>query len=156
MRIVIDTREQRPWSFPEYISTVISKIDAGDYALEGDNRFAIERKSANDFAGTIGSGWPRFCRELKRMDDSGFIIKVIIVEATLEDFCYRTCNGQIVPPDHGHYRITPKFLMKRVAQLTLRGASVIFAGDAELAAAIAYRILKERYEEVNNETKRKG
>lgn len=143
MVIVIDTREQRPWSFPPHIETEIGTLRTGDYAIKGDDRFAIERKSADDFVGTISLGWCRFVKELNRMD-AQFDAKVIIIEADFETFCFRTGSGVILPPDHEHTRCTPQFVMKRIAELTMRNVSVLFAGNAELASAIALRIFIER------------
>lgn len=147
MIIVIDTREQRPWGFPPYVDNEIGTLRTGDYAIKGDDQnFAIERKSADDFAQTISSGWHRFSKELARMEQ--FVCKVIIVETDFETFCYRIWQGRIIPPDHNHDRVTPQFVMKRLAQLTLKNISVIFAGNAELAAAIALRIFYERQDEI--------
>lgn len=148
MVIVIDTREQRPWSFPPNIDVEIGTLKTGDYALKGDNRFAVERKSADDFVGTISVGWHRFCRELNRMDEAGFCAKVVIVESDFADFCFRTQAGRIIAPDHEHTRCTPQFVMKRIAELTMRNVSVIFAGTPDLASAIALRILIEREKDV--------
>lgn len=143
MEIVIDTREQRPWGFPPHVSVSIGTLKSGDYALKGDEEhFAIERKSGADFLGTISTGWPRFCRELKRMES--FPARVIVVESDFEMFCYRTGQGQIIPPDHEHYKVTPQFVMKRIAELTMKRISVIFAGNAEYGSAIALRIFIER------------
>lgn len=157
LHIIIDTREQTPWAFPAWAETSVSGISTGDYALKrdlivvpgrdtADSRFAIERKSADDFAGTISNGYPRFCKEIKRMDDACFPAKIIIVETDYETFCYRTRNGEIISPDHGHYMLTPQFISKRIAQLTLKGCSIIFAGDAELAAGLSLKIFIERNE----------
>lgn len=144
MIIIIDTREQRPWSFPPHISVEVGTLRTGDYALKGDDHFAIERKSADDFVGTVSLGWHRFVKELNRMDDANFAAKVVIVETDFETFCFRIRQGEILPPDHEHTRCTPAFLMKRIAELTMRGISVIFAGNAELGSAIALRIFIER------------
>ncbi len=161
LHLVIDTREQAPWAFPAYVQTSIHGLNAGDYALFDDlifvdgrettqASFAIERKSAEDFAGTIASGWPRFCRELNRMNEAGFPAKIIIVEADFEEFCFRNGrDGEIIPPDHEHYRISPQFLMKRTAQLFLKNSNVFFAGNADLAAAVALRIFIERKEQID-------
>ena len=145
--IVIDTREQRPWSFPPNIPVEIGTLRTGDYALKGDDHFAIERKSADDFVGTISIGWHRFVREINRMDAAGFCAKVVIVECDFATFCFRTKQGAIIPPDHEHTRCTPQFVMKRIAELTMRNVSVIFAGSADLASAVALRILIEREKE---------
>ena len=130
--IVVDTREQRPWSFPEEVVQLRrGTLNAGDYALEGDG-FAIERKSLADFVGTVGSGWERFLRELHRMPPVP--ARVIIVEANIEDLTDRS-YPQVV---------NPKFLLSRVAELTLAGISVLFAGDQVRAAGLAYRIFRQR------------
>ena len=151
LHIVIDTREQTPWSFPEWVTVSLGSLKTADYALSGDDGFAIERKSADDFAGTMSTGWPRFCRELSRMDEAGFPAKVIIVETDFETLCFRTRNGEVIPPSHGHVRLSPQFIMKRIGQLTMRGCGVLFAGDAGLASALALRILIERQEQLNRE-----
>jgi len=149
MVIVIDTREQRPWGFPPHIKVEIGTLRTGDYALKGDEtNFAVERKSGDDFVGTISLGWHRFCKELNRMDDANFAAKVVVVETDFETFCYRLRQGALIPPDHEHTRCTPQFVMKRLAQLTMRNVSVIFAGSADYGAAIALRIFYEREEQI--------
>ena len=154
MVIVIDTREQRPWSFPPDVAVEVGTLKTGDYALKGDeDNFAIERKSGDDFLGTISTGWPRFCRELKRMDEACYQAKIVIVETDFETFCFRTRQGMILPPDHLHIRCSPQFVMKRTAELTMRGVSVIFGGNAELGAALALRVFFERKEQLKKEVK---
>ena len=150
--IIIDTREQTPWSFPPYVETVVAKIDAGDYALAGDDRFAIERKTKDDFLGTISNGWGRFVRELNRMDEANFIAKTIIVECDFREFCFSEQNGEIILPDHRHYMLQPQFIYKRIAELTVRGVGVLFAGDAEKAAELAFRVLYERSKQIKGQT----
>lgn len=122
----------------------------GDYAVAGDSAFAIERKSKDDFLGTISTGWGRFCRELDRAAEAGFQIFPVVIEADYANFCFGEHNGRIIPPDHEHYRLTPQFIMLRIAELTQRGAAVIFAGNAELASGLALRILRKRYEVLRN------
>jgi len=140
LRVVIDSREQMPWNFGEESAvTRRGKIDAGDYALEGDPFFAIERKSLDDFLGTIASGWERFQRELTRMD--GHVAKVIVVEGTLKD---------VFEGKHNHPNLTLGFVLKRIARLTLSRVSVIMAGDRAMAAAVGYSILKCRSMDLEN------
>ena len=153
MVIVIDTREQRPWSFPPNVQIKFAALKSGDYAIEGDEHFSIERKSADDFVGTLSKGYHRFIRELNRMEKANFCAKVIIVESDWETFCFRTRQGEILPPDHEHIMITPQFLMKRIAQLTMRNVSVLFGHDAELSSALAYRVLMERQIQLEEEIK---
>jgi ERCC4-type nuclease len=65
-RIIIDTREQTPWTFPAGHPTVRAKLEYGDYSLEGyQHQFAIERKSLADYVGSITQGRERFMREIE-------------------------------------------------------------------------------------------
>lgn len=144
LSIVIDTREQAPWSFEGYADVRVGTLKTGDYALDGDMSFAIERKSLDNFLGTISSGWNRFLREIGRMDAAGFVAKVVIVEGDFERVCYSERDGELIPPRHRHPMLTPQFVAKRIAELSLSGVSVLFAGNSEYAAGLAYHIFKER------------
>ncbi len=143
--IIQDTREQRPWVFPEYVRTRVATLPAGDYALEGDDRFAIERKSLDDFVGTLFSGWERFIREIGRMEGAGFVARVVIVEADYEDLMMREgAGGGIIPPAHRHTLITPQAVAGRIAELTLMGVTCLFCRDPGHAALQAYYLLCRR------------
>jgi ERCC4-type nuclease len=143
LSVIIDTREQAPWAFdPTYIDARIGTLKTGDYALDGDNLFAIERKSLDDFLGTISTGWKRFSRELHRME--GWIAKVIIVEGNYATCTFRDSDGKLIPPAHRHWMLTPQFIEKRIAELTMQSVSVLFATDADLAAGLATAILIQR------------
>ena len=143
MLIIIDTREQQPWCWPEGMAeTKREKVDAGDYALDGDLSFAIERKNIDDFASTMAGGWDRFQRELTRMDDACFVARVIIVEGTVDD---------IIEHNYSSPRVQPKFLFKRIAELTMQGVSVLFAGTPEAAVGLAYSIFRERERELERD-----
>ncbi len=146
LEIVIDTREQTPWHFDEcFASVTIGTLRIGDYAVRGDLGFAVERKSLDDFLGTIGSGWDRFKREIIRANTAGFTLPIII-EGRLED-CLFTDDpetGAPIPPQHSHPRITPAFIVKRIGELQHMGASVFFAENPHYAMTIAYSMLNER------------
>lgn len=143
--IIVDSREQRPWEFPEWVKTRVRALPFGDYALEGDGRFAIERKSLDDFVGTVFSGWERFKRELERMAAAGCVARIIIVEA---DFCQLMyCSdgeGGIVPPGHNHPRISPAAVCSRIAELAMMGVTTLFCRDGGHAAYMAYSLLSRR------------
>jgi ERCC4-type nuclease len=149
IRIVIDTREQTPWAFdPARAEAHVGTLQTGDYALDGDDSFAIERKSMDDFLGTISTGWERFRRELERME--GWAAKVIIVEGDYEQTVFNEYGGELIPPTHRHWMLSPQFVEKRIAQLTMMGVAVLFARDAHLGAGLALAILAER--KMQNET----
>ena len=109
-------------------------------------RFAVERKELNDFLGTMSSGWERFQRELIRMES--FPARIVIVEGDFEECCFSGYGDNLTPPQHNHQNLTPQFVARRIAELALQGVSVIFAGDAQLAAALAYRIFVRRYDQI--------
>jgi hypothetical protein len=143
IHVAIDTREQCPWHFdPADATTTRATLPTGDYALVGDTGFAIERKSIEDYAGTISTGWERFLREVERMAD--WPARVVIVEGHLDDLLYREEAGILIPPAHSHCRITPAFALRQTAELTLRGVAVLFAGDALSAAVLATAVLRAR------------
>lgn len=138
--IIIDTRESMPWAFPEHLAkSVRGTLRAGDYALMNDCGFAIERKSASDFAGTISTGWERFQREIERMAD--YPAKVIIVEASFSD---------IISHNYDHPSVPPSFVCKRIAELVMQGVCVLFADNPVSAAGLCYKILKERMKQIEN------
>lgn len=142
--IVVDTREQTPWVFPVELATVRrGTLNAGDYALDGDYNFAIERKSLDDYVGTVSRDWDRFQRELDRMRAAQFPALVVIVEGGLLQIILGQYNGATLP----------KFIIKRTAQLIMQGCAVVFADNPETAAGMAYRILKERHQEINGNNK---
>ena len=158
LHIVIDSREQAPWSWdPGTATTEIRALAAGDYALHCDCeevkgretlavRFAIERKSLEDFLGTISTGWDRFQRELVRMES--FPVRVIIVEGDFAGTCFSgDAAGTVTPPQHNHPGLRPSFVARQIAILTMQGVSVLFAGNAGLASGLAYRIFRRRVEQ---------
>lgn len=179
LKIIIDTREQSPWSFPDHLAECKrGTIKTGDYCLKNDSKFAIERKSLDDFLGTISTGWNRFLREIGRMDAASFPAKVIIIEGDYERICFydnrlenviKIVNSfisiseklakikialeketEIIPPKHNHPRLTPQFINTRIAELSMQGVSCLFAKNSYYSAALAYAILKQRYMEILN------
>lgn len=88
--IVEDTREQTPLTdWPEWAAVETGTLHTGDYSVKGwEGCFAIERKSLQDFAGTMIGGYEansekpkkRFNRELERMRH--FDLAAVVVTAT--------------------------------------------------------------------------
>jgi len=158
LNIVIDSREQCPWGWEaHHASCSLRSLVAGDYALLEDTeevkgrqalavRFAVERKELNDFLGTMSSGWERFQRELIRMES--FPARIVIVEGDFEQCCFVGSGDEMTVPQHNHPNLKPQFVARRVAELALMGVSVIFAGDAQLAAALAYRLFVRRHDQL--------
>jgi ERCC4-type nuclease len=77
--ILIDNREQKPYSFEEYpVETEEVTLETSDYVLKGDGfwnnndtfipYFGTERKSQDDFLNSITWERDRFRKEIRRAD----------------------------------------------------------------------------------------
>lgn len=81
MKIIVDTREQNPFSFTTITpppETIRATLRTGDYSLLSlQDKIAVERKSLPDFLGSVGSGRARFARELERAASMDFFAVVI-------------------------------------------------------------------------------
>lgn len=152
MTILIDSREQRPWAFPEGVNVKAHcTLKQGDYALEGDGTFSIERKSVADFRGTVAgktANWERFVRELHRMDEVGNPQKIVIVEGNVDDYLFKETkidNGIAVRIREPECDGDPVFLLSRIAELTLiYRTAVLFASDEAVASTLAYHLFCKR------------
>ena len=154
LEIVIDSREQTPWAFdPQDAHCTRGTLRTGDYALAGDDGFAVERKSLNDFLGTISSGWARFEKELRRAHDAGFVMPVI-VEGDIDDMLWSTSpDGDLVEPQNDHVCVNAGFVLRQIAAIVVRhGHSFVPCKNAVNAAAVAYACLCERRNQLNEET----
>jgi ERCC4-type nuclease len=87
--VVIDTREQHPYTFegiiaagrPVEVSTITAALKSGDYSIVGhEDHIAVERKSLQDLYGTLTAGRERFERELQRLAEMA--CSVVVVEAS--------------------------------------------------------------------------
>ena len=97
IRVMVDTREQRPWTFDGDVLAQLraersaaavevvcerGTLDTGDYALvEAPEICRIERKSLGDFVGSVTHDHERFMREMARM--RAYPIRAVVVEADL-------------------------------------------------------------------------
>jgi len=81
MRIVIDSREKKPYRFAGAIK---KSLNVGDYSIEGlEDEVAIERKSLNDWVQCcIGKNRERLEREIERSKSLNFF--AIIIESDVE------------------------------------------------------------------------
>jgi len=67
-RIVQDDREKKGYdSFPGEKNVVTKRLNVGDYTIEGfEDTFAVERKSLDDLANSVGTDRLRFENEIRR------------------------------------------------------------------------------------------
>lgn len=82
LKILIDTREQKPLSFPKHMPM---KLDFGDYAIGAPHYdyTYVDRKSESDFKSTMSAGFDRFKREIERAKKfSSFVF--VVVESSID------------------------------------------------------------------------
>jgi hypothetical protein len=101
-KIVQDTREQSPLTLQ---NVIVDTLKFADYTVTKGNaaNLYVERKSLNDFVGTMGKDIERFRRELERAREAGAYV-VVLVEADINkslsfDHQYETRYAK-VSPDH--------------------------------------------------------
>ena len=145
LHITIDNREQQPWYFGDYAKVSRGTLGVGDYAVTGDSGYAVERKSLPDFVGTVSSGWARFRREIERSKEIGFPNFPIIIEANFSDL-FPLADGS---NHYNHPQVKSPFIFRRIGELTLLGASVIFAGDPIMAAGLCWKLLSVRKDQLD-------
>lgn len=132
MRILIDTREQRPFTFHGYDCEVeTATLPTGDYSLAGhESLVGIERKaSLDELVNCLSHDRDRFERELSRARD--FHLFVVIIEGRFEDLV------------QGNYRsrMTPKAAVASIAAFSVRYSPFLFCGSRTAAERLTYELL---------------
>jgi ERCC4-type nuclease len=137
LKIVIDTREQKPYSFP--CDTIRKKLDTGDYSINGlENHVTVERKSKNDAYGTAGKGRARFVRELERMLDMDF--SAIIIESNMKSF--------MTAPKYS--KLSPQSVVNSyLAWMVRYKVPVIWAPNRDFATSTTYALLRHYWKYYN-------
>lgn len=150
--IIIDTREQQPWSF-EHHAVANKKLDTGDYSIEGlENILGIERKkSVSEFANNITES--RYQDVVSRLSQLKY--SFLLLEFNLEDVLIYPIGSTVPKRMWGKIKISPAFLMKNILELELtHNIKVMFCGNASNAQKMAEYILRkvnyiERYSTKN-------
>lgn len=141
--IIIDTREQQPWSFPEY-SVANNKLDTGDYSIEGlENILAIERKkSASEFANNIVE--KRFVDVIERLSNVKY--SFLLLEFDLKDLLKYPFGSTVPRHMWNKIRIKPAFLIKHILELQIQHNIIVyFCGNANSAQQLAEYIFNKIY-----------
>lgn len=142
--IIIDTREQLPLELG--VKVIRDKLNCGDYGLkENDQNIYIERKSLNDFIGTLSdreiragdSNFLRFSRELERANECGAYL-IVLVEATIE----RALEFNELAA-FKHVKVQPAHIFRNVRELLHRfeNFQVLFVNGREEAARQVINLL---------------
>lgn len=105
--IIIDSREKIPWKLDGY-NTIVQKLDAGDYQIEGSDLLIIERKATvAEFWKNLTMHKERFMNEMKLM--RGFRRRIIICEFTYDQLMQR--------PSFFKKKISPHYIQKLVWEI---------------------------------------
>jgi ERCC4-type nuclease len=92
--VIVDTREQDP--LPLEFPTVRQGLYSGDYSVVGCERlFAVERKSLDDLAASVGTERARFEHELQRL--AGIRFRRLLVVGIEKDLTAGNYRSRIHP-----------------------------------------------------------
>lgn len=133
--IVVDTREQKPFSFPRNVKIMKKSLYSGDYSVSGFETYvAVERKSLDDLIACCGRERERFEKEIQRLQ--GIPVKAIVVEASWADV------------ELGNYRsrLNPNAAIGSCLSWIIKGVPIIMAGSRERACQFTLRILMKAAE----------
>lgn len=150
--ILIDTREQAPWSFrgltanadkdyrPLVVDTRTATLPTGDYSIAGyENYITIERKSLSDAFSTFTHERERWERELDRMR------KIPSCHVIIEGDFDEIAQG---PIKNGGANVG-KAVMRSIFAWTIRFPHVHFwpCPSRDFAESAAFRLLEKFWEE---------
>lgn len=110
--ILVDYREKKPYDFPGIDGSQIKEesLNVGDYTLVGfEDRFAVERKTLDDLATSLGTDRERFEDEVRRGQSLDEF--VVVIEAPARDV-YRYSNSSYCPNYYSN--ITPNSVIGTV------------------------------------------
>ena len=133
MKILVDSREQHPFTFAGYDAAVVAgSLPTGDYSiLHLEHQIAIERKSLPALVGCLTSGRERFTHELER--GRGMSVFCVVVEddwRALVDGRYRS-------------KMTPEAATASVLSMSMRYRIPFhFCGSRAAAEAVTFNLLR--------------
>lgn len=138
-KIIIDTREQMPLSFP--LKTIHEGLKFGDYKLNDDNfthNCCIERKTLGDFYGTLTSGYERFCREVERAQQEDYYL-IVLVEGLFEDM-----NQYVKSLKRMNIWASPEYVFHNMRELSQKYPMIqfLFVEDREEASEIILKLFR--------------
>jgi ERCC4-type nuclease len=146
MKILVDSREQLPFSFERFpgVQNERTALPAGDYSLPGfEDKASIERKELNDLISCLMNGnRDRFERELAKL--RFYDLAAVVVEASLEDV------------SKGRYRseMKPHAALQSIFAFSVRyRTAFIWAGNRAGAEYATFSLLSKYLEEIEKRFK---
>lgn len=141
MQIIIDTREQKPYTFqnikPKPPETIMQGLTTGDYSVaELEDKVCVERKELSDLFNSVGTGRKRFEREMERM--SKFDYAALVIESDLSSIF-------VNPP--GRSKMNPKAVFRTLISWSIKYNVCVWPmWNREAAERVTYLILKRYYD----------
>ena len=140
MKIIIDTREQHPFTFEgqQDVEVVSGSLITGDYFLAGlTDRVALERKSLADLVGCLtGGGRERFERELNRGRALDYF--AVVIEAGFSELTAKQYRSNLNP--HAAAQSIIAFQVRH-------GVPFLWAGSRRAAEYLTYWTLAKYQKE---------
>lgn len=136
-KIIIDTREQKPLKWKEkFVHTETGTLKYGDYKDEYcRHKLVFERKSLNDYIGTMSRGFDRFRAECARARDDGAGM-VVLIEANFNKAQSFNYGGR------SHSQCTPEFIFSQMRKIMKEFSDVQFLFvDGRIEAARVMRLI---------------
>lgn len=149
--IIIDTREQQPWTFKHYV-TATKKLDTGDYSIEGyEDILCIERKhSISEFVNNMSE--KRFLDVLNRM--SAYKYAFILMEFDFDAIINFPIGSDIPKHIWKNLRINPAYIIKYITDILVKyNINILFCGSAYNAEKMAASIMRRVIENNSNDKK---
>lgn len=142
--IVVDSREQKPFSFRRTAAcegVEVRALPTGDYSIAGlEDILTVERKaSTGELAGNVQD--ERFERELARLRD--FEHAWVVCQFTLADVLAFPAGSGIPRSRWRTMRMRGPYLLRRVSQLMVEyGVPFLFCGEQaqEMALSLMKRV----------------
>lgn len=142
LRVIVDTREQTPWTFEgQGFELTRAKLETGDYSIPGfEHTVAIERKSLDDWTGTVLRNRSRFYRELERL--RAFRFRCVIIETGVREIMAGQFKSQA----------TPASVLGFVAEVVIaQSVPVYLAGSRAEAQVLAGAFLRMAEKKISRE-----
>src|ERR1700722_3942703 len=154
LAVVIDSNEQRPWTFsrmradakdgraPLLVPLVRGNLPCGDYSFEGyETRIAVERKSLADLYQTLGRGRHKFVKYHLAPMHAGYDFGAVVVEADWAEVV-------AAPPEYT--KVKPKTIFRTVTTWMVRYNRVgwMFCPGRDFAEKACFRLLEKAWREL--------
>jgi len=141
--IAVDSREQRPYSFNGYPTTV-KTLQVGDYSIVGlEEHISIERKEVGDLIGCLSFDRDRFERELYKSKSLDYF--ALVIEGSLKELA------------NGEYRskMQPQSVIQSLMAFSIRYNLPIFFAEhrqfgQRITESLLIKYIKECEKKINS------